>query len=394
VGKKKKAVRAVDTMGYSWGETERGVDKRPNQIQGQQVGARANSVTIEEHKVRPFKQDKQTDHVSVAFLARAPHKFTENLHAGSDVVKQETLKTMATWLLSHPKNKVSQVESGAVAVLTQLISSSDALVRERTAQVLALLATVQQGVDAMIVDGTVPELLKAMQDSSEATRHHVHATLHKIGELPAGITAIVAAGGTAMLVAVCKENISPDALLTLKSCLKDPQGLSDALDSKAIGVMVKALDQKNEYVLQHALKNITFLTNPDAAKKEAIEEGAVAPVTKLLQHAEWPVRSAAASALGSIALDIEGKKQAMEGGAAEALIALLRDKNMPVVLLSVRALAVLAEWKRQVLCTPQEGVYRSVFDKALPQLRLLTSSQDRTLAKSARDCEALITWRP
>jgi hypothetical protein len=382
-------------MGYTWGETERGVDKRPNQIQGQQTGARANSVTIEEHKVRPFKEDKRTDHVSVAFLARAPHKFTENLQAESDVVKQETLKTMATWLLSHPKNKVSQVEARAVTVLTQLISSPDALVRERTAQVLALLATVQQGIDAMLLTGTVPELLKAMQDSKETTRHHVHQTLHRIGELPAGITAIVAAGGTAMLVAVCKEQISPDALLTLKACLKDPQGLSDALDSKAIRVMVAALNNnQQETVLQHALKNITFLTNPDAAKKEAIEEGAVAPVTKLLQHTEWPVRSAAASALGSIALDIEGKKQAMEVGAAESLIALLRDKNLPVVLLSVRALAVLAEYKRQVLCTPQEGVYRSVFDKALPQLRLLTSSQDRVLAKSARDCESLITWRP
>merc|ERR1711939_133328 len=134
---------------------------------------------------------------------------------------------MATWLLSHPKHKVSQVESGAVTVLTQLISSPDALVRERTAQVLALLATVQQGIEAMLMTGTVPELLKAMQDSKEATRHHVHETLHRIGELPAGISAIVAAGGTAMLVAVCKEQISPDALLTLKACLKDPQGLSD-----------------------------------------------------------------------------------------------------------------------------------------------------------------------
>ena len=271
-------------MGYSWGETERGVDKRPNQIQGAPAGPRANDELLEQHKVRAFKPDKHTDQVSVAFLARAPHKFTENLAAGSDVVKQETLKTMASWLLSHPKNKVSQVEADAVTVLTQLISSPDALVRERTAQVLALLATVQQGVDAMIDGGTVPELLKAMQDPTEATRHHVHTTLQKIGELPEGISAMVAVGGTAMLVAVCKEQVSGDALLTLKACLKDPQGLSDALDSKAIGVMVAALGNRDQHVLQHALKNITFLTNPDAAKKEAIAEGALVPVCKLLQH--------------------------------------------------------------------------------------------------------------
>lgn len=381
-------------MGYSWGETERGVDKRPNQIQGQHTGARANSELLEQHKVRAFKQEKHSDHVSVAFLARAPHKFTENLYAESDVVKQETLKTMATWLLSHPKNKVSQVEADAVTVLTQLVASPDALVRERTTQVLALLATVQQGIDAMLAGGTVPELLKAMQDPSEATRHHVHLTLQKVGELPEGISAMVNAGGTAMLVAVCKEQVSGDALLTLKACLKDPQGLSDALDSKAIAAMVAALSHSHQHVLQHALKNITFLTNPDAAKKEAIEEGAVVPVTKLLQHPEWPVRASAASALGSIALDIEGKRQAFEAGAAESLIALLRDKNLPVVLLSVRALSVVAEYKRQVLSTPQEGVYRAVFDKALSQLRLLCGSQDRVLAKSARDCETLILWRP
>ena len=35
--------------------------------------------------------------------------------------------------------------------------------------------------------------------------------------------------------------------------------------------------------------------------------------------------------------------------------------------------AHICEWlSRRVLCTPQEGVYRSVFDKTLPQLRLLT----------------------
>ena len=64
------------------------------------------------------------------------------------------------------------------------------------------------------------------------------------------------------------------------------------------------------------------------------------PTHPLWHIAEWPVRASAASALGSIALDIEGKRQAFEAGAAESLIALLRDKNLPVVLLSVRALSV------------------------------------------------------
>ena len=381
-------------MGYSWGVTERGVDKRPNQIHGARSGAHANSILLEEHKVRPFKADKPTDHVSVAFLARAPHKFAENLGSESVVQQQETLKTMAKWLLSHPKNKVSQVEANAIPVLTQVLSSADSLVRELAAQVLGLLASVQQGVDAMLLAGTVSELLKAMQDSVAATRHYAHTTLQKVGELPAGREAIVSAGGTAMLVAVCKAQATPDALLSLKTCLRDPQGLSDALETKAIGVMVSALKSKDQYVLQHALKNITFLTNPDAAKKEAIQEGAISPVCRLLQHDEWPVRAAAAGAVGSLALDIEGKKQAFDAGAAESLITLLRDKNLPVVLLSVRALAVIAEYKRQVLSTPQEGVYRAVFDKALPNLRLLTASPDRVLARSARDCEALITWRP
>jgi hypothetical protein len=46
------------------------------------------------------------------------------------------------------------------------------------------------------------------------------------------------------------------------------------------------------------------------------------------------------------------------------------------------------------MCKQQEGVYRAVFDKALAQLRLLCGSQDRVLAKSARDCETIILWRP
>ena len=42
--------------------------------------------------------------------------------------------------------------------------------------------------------------------------------------------------------------------------------------------------------------------------------------THIHTHTEWPVRAAAASALGSIALDVEGKRQAFEAGAAESLI--------------------------------------------------------------------------
>merc|ERR1712205_163210 len=194
--------------------------------------------------------------------------------------------------------------------ITQVLSSADSLVRELAAQVLGLLASAQQGVDAMLLAGTV-ELLKAMQDSVAATRHYAHTTLQKVGELPAGREAIVSAGGTAMLVAVCKAQATPDALLSLKTCLRDPQGLSDALETKAIGVMVSALKSKDQYVLQHALKNIAFLTNPDAAKKEAIQEGAISPVCRLLQHDEWPVRAAAAGAVGSLALDIEGKKTSL-----------------------------------------------------------------------------------
>ncbi len=52
-----------------------------------------------------------------------------------------------------------------------------------------------------------------------------------------------------MLVAVCKEQVSADALLTLKACLKDHQGLSDALDSKAIAVMVAALSHRQTPLL-------------------------------------------------------------------------------------------------------------------------------------------------
>jgi hypothetical protein len=150
-------------MVYTWGENERGVDKRLNQIQGKSAGFNANIQVLEEHKVRPFKENKHTDHVSVAFMARAPHKFTENLFAQSEVVQEQTLKTMATWLLSHPKNKVSQVDSpDAILVLTQLVSSPNDVVRERTTQVLALLATVHQGVEGMLAVGTIPELLKVI----------------------------------------------------------------------------------------------------------------------------------------------------------------------------------------------------------------------------------------
>mmetsp|Transcript_5529 Transcript_5529/g.19435 ORF Transcript_5529/g.19435 Transcript_5529/m.19435 type:complete len:270 (-) Transcript_5529:4331-5140(-) len=260
-------------MGYQWGEEERGVDKRPNQIYGNPQGFTANCRRIESHKVRPFLQETSSGKVSVAFLARAPHKFTEKLFEEDVETRRETLGSMSRWLMAHPKNKVSQSEVDCIQILTQLLSDKDPVTREKTAQVLSLLASVSEGVGKMLQVGTIKQLLVVMQDvASLPARRYAHKCLQLIGDLPEGSQAIVDAGGTAMLVAVCKHSPTADAVQSLKCCLQCMQGLSDALECKAIGSMVTCISSEDPSILQHALKNITYLTLSQSAKLEAIAE--------------------------------------------------------------------------------------------------------------------------
>mmetsp|Transcript_4101 Transcript_4101/g.8270 ORF Transcript_4101/g.8270 Transcript_4101/m.8270 type:complete len:383 (-) Transcript_4101:337-1485(-) len=382
-------------MGYSWGETERGFDKRPNQIIGMPTGAMANNKTIEQHKVRPFLEPKETDRVSVAFLARAPHKFVEKLGNESVNVRREALDTMSRWLLAHPNHKAAQVDAGAIPALTELLKDGDQLVREKSAVALALLGSIHQGVQAMLACKTI-EMLLVVINSTETpeTRKNAHSCIQLMGNYPEGVEAIVEANGTSRLVEVCTEDVSTEALLSLKCCLQNQNGLNRALQGGACKIMVDALRNESAPVVQFALRNLALLTGPSSAKQEAIQRGAIKPIVVHLRHEAWPVRAAATGALMSIVIDVEGKKQACDHGAIDVLIEMLYDPYLPVVLLGVRCLGNLAECKREVISTPLEGIYNTTFDKALPQLSLLMQSPDRVLAKASRDTADLIKWRP
>lgn len=230
-------------MGYSWDETERGVDKRPNQIVGKPEGLAANNTTIASHKVRPFLEPKETDHVSVAFLARAPKKFVAKLGDESVNVRREALMTMSKWLLAHPTHKATQVEAGGVEVLTKLLTDEDQTVREKAAGALSLLGSIHQGVQAMISLGTIDHLLEVIKLTESAdTRKNANACLQQIGAYPDGRAAIVAGKGVPRLVEVCTEDVMfGDAMLSLKCCLQDDAGLTEALEVGACKAMVHVL---------------------------------------------------------------------------------------------------------------------------------------------------------
>jgi hypothetical protein len=319
-------------MGYTWGETERGYDKRPNRIEGMPVGMQANVAAMRHHGVRAYQNERQTDEVSIAFLARAPHKFKEHLESESVVTRRETLGTMSRWLVAHPKNKVSQIQAGAVPVLTMLLSDEDISIREGSSLVLSQLASVHDGVQDMLDTGTVTHLLTALRDrESSKTRFNAHACLHLVGESPDGSLAIVQAGGTSQLVEECRQRASPESLRSLALCLRNRPGLEEALRCGANNAMVSCLqqNQNSPAILQHASKNIASLTLEMGAKDEAIAEGAVPILTELVKHGDWPVRSAATCALMSLTLAVEGKKQVCQTHKSNTIICFFGEPLTP-----------------------------------------------------------------
>eukprot|EP00293_Proteomonas_sulcata_P006262 CAMPEP_0184326632 /NCGR_PEP_ID=MMETSP1049-20130417/142664_1 /TAXON_ID=77928 /ORGANISM="Proteomonas sulcata, Strain CCMP704" /LENGTH=197 /DNA_ID=CAMNT_0026648835 /DNA_START=392 /DNA_END=985 /DNA_ORIENTATION=- len=194
----------------------------------------------------------------------------------------------------------------------------------------------------------------------------------------------------------CRANLSSDALVSLKFCLQDPRGLAEALQLEACGTMVQILSDpsQNPEILMEALHNLASLTNPPPGKEEAIEQGAVKPCVLLLRHSEWLVQAAAVKALASLVIHVKGKKQAFDLNVVDSLVDLIYHNEPTVVIVAVRALGSVAEFKKEVKSTPQDGVYRAIFDVALPQLNTLAQNEDRSLAKAARDTSELIKWRP
>ena len=392
-------------MGYEWGETERGPDKRPNQIYGMPRGADATLRTLDMHKTREYVVEKPTDKVSVAFLGRAPNKFAEGLASGDAVKQLNTLDAISKWLLSAPKNKVSQVEAGGVELVTALVTHSDTAIRELATKVLAQLLSVQQGVARGIHCGVVDAALVAIEDTSVTARRHAHATLQLLGNYPEGIDALVAAGAVARLVHIVDGKFrAPEPLQSLKVCVRSAEGLAAALAADGTKVVVGNIRRESPggesgeggdaLVLQGYLVVLTLLTSPPEAKEQAIAEGAVPLLVALLKHREQAVRTAAVGAMVSVCVSVRGKQEAFELGAADLLIALLFVRERATLMLTVKTLGLLAECRREVLSTPLDGAFRATFDKALPQLATLAASEDLVLAKCARDTADLINWRP
>eukprot|EP00294_Goniomonas_avonlea_P014072 CAMPEP_0114554284 /NCGR_PEP_ID=MMETSP0114-20121206/8129_1 /TAXON_ID=31324 /ORGANISM="Goniomonas sp, Strain m" /LENGTH=360 /DNA_ID=CAMNT_0001739323 /DNA_START=29 /DNA_END=1111 /DNA_ORIENTATION=+ len=359
-----------------------GFDKRPTQIERPQ----RDPQNIMAHAVRPYPDPPPSTKVTAAFLARAPHKFTEHLRVDDPVVRRETLLSLRTYFAGHPKNVCMAVEAGLVEALTALLDNPTPEIRDGTAHIMSLIAVVPRGREAFIVCESVPKLLVLLDEEEGNIRANAVEALRIAAQEEAVAKNIIEVGGVQKMVADVEESEYPPLLEALYTVIAIVDGRDHALESRGLEVMTKLSKSEDPIVVELACQNLQRLCTPFEAKPEAITCGAIPAMIRILNPQEpISVRQAACAALMTITIDIDAKKLAIEQGAAPLVMQLLTEQSASVQLVAIKTVASLAEADRETFmqCVP-----------VLDEIARNAPEDDELIIRSAKVATSLIKWRP
>mmetsp|Transcript_25634 Transcript_25634/g.24493 ORF Transcript_25634/g.24493 Transcript_25634/m.24493 type:complete len:383 (-) Transcript_25634:49-1197(-) len=270
-------------------------------------------------------------------------------------------------------------QSGAIKVLSCMVIDPDESTRERASKALSIAAKDACGLEAILDDDAVVDMLNGINDPSVTVRGNVYECICEVTRTEAGINACVQAGVThAFVQAVTREldQLKPLLLRALHNIASSPQGSEDALASGAVTVCASLLTNPHPDAIINAARTLGFLCSHEAGKDEALYyvdsnidygqgTGALGPLTALLagpaldreSGALVPlellgsggdkkiqeIKAAAAMAIMQITSTDEGKRQMGRVANAVTLVSnLLQETDRPIRLCAVKVLANIA----------------------------------------------------
>ncbi|GMI21266.1 hypothetical protein TeGR_g5309 [Tetraparma gracilis] len=347
--------------------------------------------TPQPHEAKGMPILVQEEKVVEAFGAlKCPKLIAQISQENNTVLRNNALKVLCEEL-RNPYSASGVTNVGAVPVLTSLTTKSeDKNTRENASKALAAIAVDSNGRASMIKEDAPGQVLSAISDSSPVVRSNVYEALQSLSCVRAGVSALVAAGYAPALVAKAKseaDDVRHQPLQLLLACIKNDEGLTQALDSEAVSACIGNLEHKSTLVRTAAAGCLGYLAFADSAKIAAIQEDAVPLLGSMLEDSFWKVRAAAAGALMSIIQTDAGKKALVPAGAVPKLIKLLKDPNDLVkinVLKTIACAAVHPDARKEM---------RESSD-CLPVVHQIMDAGDELLSKHAKIAREAVLWQP
>ncbi|XP_075754117.1 radial spoke head 14 homolog isoform X2 [Pelodiscus sinensis] len=320
----------------------------------------------------------------IAFGERALPKLNEELQSPELLTRQRALMALCD-LVHDPENVYQAVQLGFLDNLKNLLLDQDSTVRQKTTEVLYVMATHTVGRNGFIENGVIPALSQLLNDPEDICRRNMHRAFKMMSELPTGAFDIVGNGLVSSLVLKLKtevDEIQELILDTLAGCLCVEA--FEALASGAVPILKEKLTHQSEAIRSKAARSLLGISVPLEGKNIVWDEEVIPVLVSLLEDSDVEVRADAAGALMFATITTQGKYAAFNADAITPLLKLVSDESSKVRLNAIKSLTMLSE-------TP-EG--RKVLLDHVDLFREHLNDPSEAVSRAAKIAIKVIEWKP
>ncbi|NWX14356.1 RSP14 protein, partial [Aegotheles bennettii] len=278
----------------------------------------------------------------IAFGRRALPKLNEELQSPELLTQQQALMALCD-LVHDPENVYQAVEIGFLDNLKTLLLHHDSTVRQKTTEILYIMAMHSVGRQGLIQNGVISALIQLLDDPVDICRKNTHQILEMMAKLPEGAVGVLHAGFIPSLVFKLKtesDEIQELILDTLSNCLRVEA--SEALAADAIGILKEKLTHSSVAIRSKAAWVLLEIgTHPEG--KIVLCEEVVPVLVSLLEDTDPEVQASATGALMFAAVKPQGRFSALGAGAIPPLLKLVAEETSKARLSAIKTLTMLAE---------------------------------------------------
>ncbi|XP_039582080.1 radial spoke head 14 homolog [Passer montanus] len=321
---------------------------------------------------------------AVAFGRRALPKLKEELQSPELLTQQRAL--MALCDLVHDPEKVYQaIALGFLDSLKTLLVHQDQTVRQKTTEVLSVMALHSIGREGLIRSGVISALTGLLDDPVDICRKNTHQIFDMLARLPEGAGGVLKAGLIPPLVLKLKtelDEIQELILGTLSNCLRVE--VSEALAAGAVSVLKEKLSHPSTAIRSKAAWVLLEISSHAEGKIAVCKEEVIPVLLSLLEDTQPQVQVSSAGALMFALVAPQGRCTAMGAEAIPPLLSLVAEETSTARLNAIKALALLAELPggRGTLLAQRDSILRCLEDPS------------EAVQRAAEIAITVIDWKP
>ncbi|XP_019394709.1 PREDICTED: radial spoke head 14 homolog [Crocodylus porosus] len=321
---------------------------------------------------------------SIAFGERALPKLNEELQSPDLLTRQQALMALCD-LVHDPEHVYQAMKLGFLDNLKSLLVDQDSTVRQKTTEILYIMANHNVGRYGFIENEVIPALAQLLNDPVAICRKNMHRAFEMMAELPAGAAGIVENGLVPSLVHKLKtelDEIQELILDTLANCLL--VDAFSALVAGAVPILKDRLAHESVAIRSKAARVLLVISVPLEGKNTVWSEEVIPVLVKLLEDSHPEVCANAAGALTNATITTQGKYAALSADAIPPLLKLVNSETTKVRLNAIKALTTLAE--------APEGRETLLNHVGLFQKQLNDPSE--AVIRAAKIAIRVIEWKP